>query len=85
MLEFVVGEILFDCHDLFLKQSRIFMDDHIPISSDRSLLGRQTSKWYLWDVVFHENNYQSSKFNFLYMRMPYMLYRKYNQIDTSYD
>ena len=28
----------------------IFMDDHIPIRPDRSLLlGRQTSKWSLWD------------------------------------
>ena len=34
-----------------------FMEDHIPIRPDRSLLlGRQTSKWSLWDVVFHENN-----------------------------
>ena len=33
------------------------MEDHIPIRPDRSLLiGRQTSKWSLWDVVFHENN-----------------------------
>ena len=33
------------------------MEDHIPIRPDRSLLlGRQTSKWALWDVVFHENN-----------------------------
>ena len=35
----------------------IFMEDHIPIRPDRSLLlGRETSKWSLWDVVFHENN-----------------------------
>ena len=34
----------------------IFMEDHIPIRPDRSLLGRQTFKWSLWDVVFHENN-----------------------------
>ena len=35
----------------------IFMDDHIPIRPDRSLLfGRQTSKWSLWEVDFHENN-----------------------------
>ena len=34
------------------------MEDHIPIRSDRSLLlGRQTSTWSLWDVVFHENNF----------------------------
>ena len=33
------------------------MEDHIPMRSDRSLLfGRQTSKWSLWDVVFHWNN-----------------------------
>ena len=33
------------------------MEDHIPIRPDRSLLfGRQTSKWSIWDVVFHENN-----------------------------
>ena len=33
------------------------MEDQIPIRPDRSLLlGRQTSKWSLWDVVFHENN-----------------------------
>ena len=30
--------------------------DHIPIRPDRSLqLGRQTSKWSYWDVVFHKN------------------------------
>ena len=35
----------------------IFMEDQIPLSSDGSLLfGRQTSKWSIWDVVFHENN-----------------------------
>ena len=35
----------------------IFMEDHIPIRTDRSqVLGRQTSKLSLWDVVFHENN-----------------------------
>ena len=35
----------------------IFMEDHIPIRPDRRLLlGRQTFKWSLWDVVFHENN-----------------------------
>ena len=34
------------------------MEDKIPIRPDRSLLlGRQTSNWSLWDVVFHENNY----------------------------
>ena len=33
------------------------MEDHIPKRPDRSvLLGRQTSKWCLEDVVFHENN-----------------------------
>ena len=33
------------------------MEDHIPIRPDRTLLiGRQTSKWSLWDVVFHEND-----------------------------
>ena len=37
----------------------IFMEDHIPESPDRSLIiGRQTFKWSLWDVVFHENNYK---------------------------
>ena len=36
------------------------MEDHIPIRPDRSLLlGRQTSKWSFWDVVFHENNFNS--------------------------
>ena len=36
------------------------MEDHIPIRPDRSLLlVRQTSKWSLWDVVFHENNSNS--------------------------
>ena len=36
----------------------IFMEDQIPLSSDGSLLfGRQTSKWSIWDVVFHENNF----------------------------
>ena len=34
----------------------IFMEDHIPIRIYRSqVLGRQTSKLSLWDVVFHEN------------------------------
>ena len=49
---------------LFLITIRIiFMQDHIPIRPARSLLlGGQTSKWYLWDVVFHENN--SIKFAF---------------------
>ena len=38
----------------------IFMDDHIPIRPDISLLfGRQTSKWFLLDVAFHENNSMS--------------------------
>ena len=33
------------------------MEEHIPIRPDRSLLlGRQASKWSLWDMVFHENN-----------------------------
>ena len=33
------------------------MEDHIPKGPDRSLLlGKHTSKWSLWDVVFHENN-----------------------------
>ena len=31
------------------------MEEHIPIRPDRSLLlGRQASKWSLWDMVFHE-------------------------------
>ena len=35
----------------------IVMENHIPIRPDRSLqLGRQTSKWSLWYVVFDENN-----------------------------
>ena len=35
----------------------IFMEDHIPIRQDRSpLLGRQTSKWSSWDVVFLKNH-----------------------------
>ena len=39
------------------------MEDRIPIRSDRSLLlGRQTSKWSLCDVVFHENNSNSVSF-----------------------
>ena len=34
------------------------MEDHIPIRPDTSqLLGRQTSKCSLWNVVLHENNY----------------------------
>ena len=33
------------------------MEDHIPIRPDKSLLlGKQTSKWSLLDVVFKENN-----------------------------
>ena len=36
----------------------IFMEDHIPIRPDTSLLlGTQTSKCSLWNVVLHENNY----------------------------
>ena len=36
------------------------MENHIPIRPDISLLlGRQTSKWSLWDVAFHENNSMS--------------------------
>ena len=43
---------------IFNFQNRvIFIVDHIPIRSDRSLLlGSQTSKWSFWDVVPHENN-----------------------------
>ena len=41
------------------------MEDRIPIRLDRSLLlGRQTSKWSLSDVVFHENH-SISIFNFI--------------------
>ena len=37
------------------------MEDHIPERPDRSLLiGRQTSKWSLWDLVFHENDSTSN-------------------------
>ena len=32
----------------------ISIEDHIPNRSP--LLVRQTSKWYLWEVVFQENN-----------------------------
>ena len=33
------------------------MEDNFPERPDRSLLiGRQTTKWSLWDVVFHEND-----------------------------
>ena len=33
------------------------MEDHIPIRPDVNLLlGIQTSKGSLWNVVFHENN-----------------------------
>ena len=39
------------------RSSVIFMEDHNPVRPDRCLLlGRQTSKWSLLDVVFHENN-----------------------------
>ena len=35
----------------------IFMEAHIPERPDRRLLrGEQTSKWSLWDVVFHETD-----------------------------
>ena len=48
-------------HIVYQNQCRsrvIFMEDHIPVRRDRCLLlSRQTSKWSLWDVVFHENNY----------------------------
>ena len=40
------------------------MDYHIPERPDRSLLkGRQTTRWSLWDVVFHEND--STYYTFL--------------------
>ena len=43
------------------------MEYLIPIRPDRSLLlGRQTSKWSLWEVVFHENNYFKPFKNILY-------------------
>ena len=32
------------------------MEDHIPERPDKSIIGRHTSKWSLWDVVFIENN-----------------------------
>ena len=42
----------------------IFMEDHIPLRTDRSqVLGRQTSKLSLWDVVFHENNSNTNQIN----------------------
>ena len=43
-----------------VKNRVIFMEDCIPIRTDRSLLlGRLTPKWSLWDVVIHENNPRS--------------------------
>ena len=37
------------------------MQDNIPIRPDRTILiGRQTSKWSLRDVVFDENNFTHS-------------------------
>ena len=46
------------CFTFLLSKYRvIFMEDHIPIRPDKSLLlGRQTSNWSLWDAFFHENN-----------------------------
>ena len=45
-----------------IQHRAIFMED--PIRPDRSLLlGRQTSKWSLLDVVFHEND--SIQINFI--------------------
>ena len=42
----------------------IFMEDHVPIRPDRSLLfSRQNSKWSLWDVVLHENNSNLKQFS----------------------
>ena len=40
-----------------MKDERaIFMEDHIPERANRSLLiGRQTSKWSLWDVIKDQN------------------------------
>ena len=36
------------------------MEDHILERPDRSILiVRQTSKWSLWDVIFHENDFKS--------------------------
>ena len=47
-----------------LQYRVIFMGDHIPIRPDRSLLlGSQTSKLSLWDVVYDENNSMMSKNN----------------------
>ena len=37
------------------------MENHIPERRDRCLIGRQTYKWSLWDVVFHENDSMSTK------------------------
>ena len=40
----------------------IFMEDHIPLRPGNSLVnGRQTSKWSLWDVIFHENSTKTHK------------------------
>ena len=49
-------KVLFN--ELMIQKSRvIFMEDHIAVRPDISLLlGRHTSKWSLWDVVFLEND-----------------------------
>ena len=42
------------------------MEDHIQLKPDRvQLLGRQTYKWPLWDVVFHGNTSTLKEMDFL--------------------
>ena len=44
--------LVFLVYCLHVTYRVIFMENHIPIRPDRSLLlGRLTSKWSLWDVV----------------------------------
>ena len=46
----------------YIKVRVISWKNTIPVSPDRILLlVRQTSKWSLWDVVFHENNIRQIK------------------------
>ena len=71
------------------------MEDHIPERQDRSLLiGRQTSKWSLWDVIFHENYSNShlcmqkivkSKYSLSYSTRLYLNHLKKQNFNNSWN
>ena len=54
---------------IIISRNRNSRIDHDPIRPDRSLLiGRQTYKWSLWDVVFHENNSTLIKYYYVVVK-----------------